>query len=69
MPIKNLSTKVGTFGGTLTATLASIDGNSLLTTATLAVVGATISFLVSLLLKVYLKGPIKRKLPRKRKRK
>lgn len=69
MPTKYLSTKAGTFGGTIAATVPSIDGESFLTSAVLAVFGATISFLVSLLLKVYLKDHIKKKLPRKRKRK
>ena len=69
MPTKYLSTKVGTFGGTIAATVPSIDGQSFLTSAILAVFGATISFLVSLVLKVYLKDRIKKKLSRKHKRK
>ena len=69
MSIRYPSIKMGTFGGTIAATVPSIDAQSFLTSGVLAVFGAVISFLVSLLLKVYLKDRIKQKLPRKRKRK
>jgi len=62
MPGKYLSTKVGTIGGTLAASIPNVGTEDLLASGILAVFGACISFVVSLLLKIYFKNWLKKKL-------
>jgi len=49
------STKVGTAGGTLLTIIANINSADLLKTASLAAIGAVVSFGVTLLLKFLIK--------------
>lgn len=51
MNFKNAPILAGTAGGTLASTLPNIGAEQLLTTCILALVGATVSFVMTLILK------------------